>query len=71
MAECHNCNESSSTRSIYPALAVAALAGLAITYFFVKKQRSVDAPLPIDKVVNICNSAAEKLDAFANRALAS
>jgi hypothetical protein len=70
MAECLNCSESGSGRTIFPALAVAAIAGLAVTYFFVKKQRSPDHPLPVEKVVNLCNSAADKLDAYVSRSLA-
>lgn len=68
MAECQDCIESGPSRSLYPALAVAALAGIALTYFFVaRRSRSAEDQLPVDKVVNICNSAADKLEAFANR----
>lgn len=72
MAECQDCDKSSSIKSIYPAIAIAAIAGVALTYFFMsRKNRSADGTLPVDKVVNICNSAAERLEAFASQALAS
>jgi len=72
MAECHETYESGSGRSLYPALAVAALAGIALTYFFVaRRAKSSDAQLPVDKVMNLCNSAADRLEAFAARQLAS
>jgi hypothetical protein len=65
MAECQNCSESGSSRNVYPALAVAAIAGIALTYFLVRKNRAGDDQVPVERVVNICNSAADKLDAFA------
>jgi|GEM_PF-5294191 len=72
MAGCQDCNESGSGRSLYPALAVAALAGVALTFLFMaRRAKSASDQLPIDKVVNICNSAADKLEAFAARQLAS
>lgn len=72
MAECRNCDESGSSRNLYPALAVAALAGVALTYFIIaKKTKTTAEGLPVDKVVNICNTAAAKLDAYVSQALAS
>jgi len=72
MADCQNCNESGSGRNLVPALAVAALAGVAVTYFVMaRRDRTANTPLAVDKVVNLCNSAADKLDAFAARAQAS
>ena len=71
MAECLHSNESGSSRSVYPALAVAALAGLALTYFLVKKTKESDGQLPVDKVVNLCNSAVDKLEAYVSQSLAS
>jgi len=55
-----------SGRSLYPALAVAALAGVALTYFFLaRRAKSENTELPIEKVVSLCSSAADKLEAFA------
>ena len=71
MAESHNCNESGSGRNLYPALAVAAIAGIAVTYLFVRKVKAAEEPLPVEKVVNLCNTAADKLEAFVNQSLAS
>ena len=71
MAECPNCNECASSRSVYPALAVAALAGLALTYFLVKKTKETDGQLPVERVVNQCNTAVDKLEAYVNQSLAS
>jgi len=72
MAACQDCNESGSNKTLYPALAVAAIAGIALTYFFVaKKGKSGSGQLPVERVVNLCNSAADKLEAFARQAIAS
>ena len=72
MAEGQVGNDMGPSRNIYPALAVAAIAGLALTYFFVsKRSRGEGSQLPIERVVNLCNSAAEKLEAFAAQAIAS
>lgn len=70
MAECQQCGESGSGRNLYPALAIAAVAGIALTYLFVRKSKSGSDPLPVEKVVNICNAAAGKLDAFVRQSLA-
>ena len=48
------------------------LAGIALTYLIVaRKAKTIDGQLPVDKVVNLCNSAADKLDAFVSQAIAS
>lgn len=70
MANCPNCDDSGSGRTLYPALAVAALAGVAFTYFLVRKSKTGDEQMPVEKVVNICNTAADKLDALAGKVLA-
>ncbi|HWA82325.1 MAG TPA: hypothetical protein VG820_02755 [Fimbriimonadaceae bacterium] len=71
MADSLNSSETGTSRSLYPALAVAAIAGLAVTYFFMaRKTKDADDQLPLDKVVNLCNSAADKLDAFVAHSLA-
>jgi hypothetical protein len=71
MAECQESMESGLARNLVPALTVAAIAGIAITCFFIaRKGRSADRPLAVDKVVNLCQSAADKLEAFAAQALA-
>jgi hypothetical protein len=36
-----------------------------------RKGKVADEALPVDKVVNICNSAAEKLEQFVSQAMAS
>jgi hypothetical protein len=71
MAESHSSLETGRGRSVYPAIAVAAIAGIAITYLVMRKSKGADEALPVEKVVNICNSAAEKLDKFVSQALAS
>jgi hypothetical protein len=71
MAESHSSIESGRGRSVYPAIAVAAIAGMAITYFVMRKSKGADEILPVEKVVNLCNSAAEKLDRFVSQAMAS
>jgi hypothetical protein len=70
MAECQKCSESGQSRNVYPALAIAALAGVAFTYFLVRRGKSEAETMPVEKVVNLCNSAADKLDAFMSQALA-
>lgn len=72
MAEGHDCNEGGLGRNLYPALTIALIAGIALTtYVFVRKARTPEDSLPVEKVVNLCNSAADKLDAFLHEALAS
>jgi hypothetical protein len=71
MAESHSSLETGRGRNVYPAIAVAAIAGIAITYLVMRKSKGVDEALPVEKVVNLCNSAAEKLDKFVSQALAS
>lgn len=71
MAEGQQSFDAGSSRTLYPALAVAAIAGLAVTYFFVaRRSKGGEAQLPLEKVVNLCNSAADKLDAFLAHSLA-
>lgn len=61
MATGHNCNESRNS-NIVPALALAALAGVAVTYFLTKRAKSADKASPIESVIDLCTSAANKLD---------
>lgn len=65
MAECPVCSEPRYNRNLYPALAIAALAGVAFTYFLTRKGRTEDSGTPLEKVMSVCESAAEKLDAMA------
>ncbi len=69
MANCHCCQNGQSSKSVYPALAIAALAGVAFTYFLTRKgTKTADEAPPLEKVINICNSAADKLEALTSLA---
>ncbi|HVT13131.1 MAG TPA: hypothetical protein VHE55_12780 [Fimbriimonadaceae bacterium] len=71
MADSQENSQTGTSRALYPALAVTAIAGLAVAYLFMaRKTKGVEDRLSLDKVVNLCNSAADKLDAYVAHSLA-
>lgn len=71
MAECQPCNEPHGHRGLYPALVLAAMAGVAVTYWVIKRNRDPETAFTVDRVVNLCNRAADKLDSYVSQSLAS
>jgi hypothetical protein len=68
MSQSETCKEAKSSSILYPALAVAALAGIAATYFLTKRSRAMAGAAPIESVIDVCSSAAAKLDALVAQA---
>lgn len=55
-------------RNLVPALAIAAFAGVAITYFLTRRAKA-GAESTVEKIVDLCHSAANKLDSMVSQAV--